>query len=220
MIEDILEYYEVEIARELGSGEVLCFCPFHTGDSGDPKLQVNIISDIFHCWSCGAKGNYIDFIKLKENITEYRDALVFLNKITSNSNYDVAILKNKFDRLGQKKEKFVERDFKKARFAYLSKIGDLKIELYDLFKEKTKFYFEILKSIEKKTILNNTEDIERYINYYNPEVDFCLQYIDYTVGRLDEIFLVCQTNEKLHSFYNYACKEIEWLKKMIRQRVR
>ena len=50
-------------------------CPFHEDDKA--SLSVNASKGVFHCFGCGAKGNVIQFVAKKENITD-REAAVKL----------------------------------------------------------------------------------------------------------------------------------------------
>jgi DNA primase catalytic core len=48
-------------------------CPFH--DDKKPSLRVTPAKGLFHCMSCGAAGNVIQFVAKKENITVKEAAL-------------------------------------------------------------------------------------------------------------------------------------------------
>ena len=62
----VLAHYGIEpkgkgIARTI-------HCPFHTDKMASCK--VNLGRKIFHCFGCGAKGNVLDFVRLKEGLLE------------------------------------------------------------------------------------------------------------------------------------------------------
>jgi len=52
-------------------------CPFHS--DRDPSLSVSADYRAFRCWSCGAHGDVIEFIKRIHNIS-FIQALEFLEK--------------------------------------------------------------------------------------------------------------------------------------------
>lgn len=53
--------------------KVNCTCHLHN-DSSPGSLHINSKTGNFHCFSCGSKGNLINFLMSKHNIT-YKEAL-------------------------------------------------------------------------------------------------------------------------------------------------
>jgi len=50
-------------------------CPFH--NDKHPSFKVNLDTQTFHCFSCGAHGDVIDFIQKLHNLS-FKDALKYL----------------------------------------------------------------------------------------------------------------------------------------------
>lgn len=68
-IQEILTNYGIDYAEV--KDDLLIRCPFHNDQN--PSLSVKKKNGIFHCWSCGAKGNIISFVMMYEHIT-YNEA--------------------------------------------------------------------------------------------------------------------------------------------------
>jgi DNA primase len=50
-----------------GSGaQARLLCPFH--DDARPSCSVNLSKRVFHCFSCGAAGNVLDFVHRMEGL--------------------------------------------------------------------------------------------------------------------------------------------------------
>lgn len=47
--------------------EMVGLCPFH--DDHRPSLNVSNVKQIFKCWACGAGGDVIKFVQMRENLT-------------------------------------------------------------------------------------------------------------------------------------------------------
>jgi DNA primase len=48
------------------SGELRALCPFHEDKS--PSMFINIEKRLFNCFGCGAGGNVVEFVRLKESL--------------------------------------------------------------------------------------------------------------------------------------------------------
>ena len=49
--------------------ELLANCPVHkNGNEKKPSFCVNIPTGMYHCFTCGIKGNYVDFVAMQHNI--------------------------------------------------------------------------------------------------------------------------------------------------------
>src|SRR5690348_10169367 len=68
-----LEHYGVNWLRKSGK-ELRGRCPIHKGDGGD-AFYANEEKNAFHCFSCDAKGNVLDFVAAMENCTVRDSAL-------------------------------------------------------------------------------------------------------------------------------------------------
>jgi len=73
------------------SGDTLVHCPFpHTDNHGNqymesrPSMSIDIVKGIYHCFSCGKKGNELNFIKEFKQIDH--EQAILLQKILNESN--------------------------------------------------------------------------------------------------------------------------------------
>jgi DNA primase len=67
---EILSNYGIKIHDEK-QNDYLTLCPFHNDNS--PSFSIRKDNGVYHCWSCGAKGNLVTFVKNIEHIS-YDDA--------------------------------------------------------------------------------------------------------------------------------------------------
>jgi DNA primase len=68
--EPVLDRYGVHLKGE--GAERTGPCPFH--EDARPSFSVNVEKRVFHCFGCGAKGNVLDFVARKENVSIRRAA--------------------------------------------------------------------------------------------------------------------------------------------------
>lgn len=66
--------------------QYVCLCPFH--DDKNPSFGVNDEKGLYHCFSCGAKGNTIGFVMAIEQVP-YKEAVT---KILHATDIDVSTL--------------------------------------------------------------------------------------------------------------------------------
>jgi DNA primase len=64
---DIVDVVGEHLALKRKGREMLGLCPFH--DDHKPSLNVNPAKQIFKCFACGAGGNVIQFVQMRENLT-------------------------------------------------------------------------------------------------------------------------------------------------------
>jgi len=65
------------IAATKQGQSVFCTCPFHSHDGqaeNKPSLSIDTDKNIYHCFSCGAKGNVIQFVQAMDKIG-FREAV-------------------------------------------------------------------------------------------------------------------------------------------------
>ena len=60
----ILHHYSIDWLRASGD-ELIGRCPIHQGE-GIRTFHVNLTKNVFNCFSCGAQGGILDFVKAKE----------------------------------------------------------------------------------------------------------------------------------------------------------
>ena len=54
---------------KIQGNELLASCPVHkNGNEKKPSFCVNIPTGMYHCFTCGIKGNYVDFVSMQHNI--------------------------------------------------------------------------------------------------------------------------------------------------------
>jgi len=113
---EILERYNIEHKLE-GNSEVLFLCPFHDDHSlGSAKF--NLVEEIYHCFSCGAKGNIYTFVANIENCS-----LAQAEQIINGSTITAEQIKNKkFGVQGYQYQKMVAYLTK----SILTKLSELK----------------------------------------------------------------------------------------------
>lgn len=59
-------YAEIEGAKITGDNLIGC-CPFH--QDRKPSFSVNLTNGLYKCFSCGAEGNYLDYLAARRGIT-------------------------------------------------------------------------------------------------------------------------------------------------------
>jgi len=64
---DITEVISEHLKLEKKGKEMVGLCPFHTDHK--PSLYVNPSKQIFKCFACGAGGDVLKFVQMKENLT-------------------------------------------------------------------------------------------------------------------------------------------------------
>ena len=72
-MEIILAHYKISGLRKNGD-ELVGRCPVHQGD-GQRAFHVNLAKNAFHCFSCRARGNVLDFVAAMEKCS-VRDAAI------------------------------------------------------------------------------------------------------------------------------------------------
>jgi DNA primase len=61
----VLKHYGIAFTQ-MPSGELRALCPFHEDKS--PSMFINIEKRLFNCFGCGAGGNIVEFVRLKESL--------------------------------------------------------------------------------------------------------------------------------------------------------
>ena len=74
---DIVEIVGERVALTRHGKDFVGLCPFHPDHK--PSLSVSPSKQIFKCWSCGAGGDAIRFVQLRDRV-DFRDALATLAK--------------------------------------------------------------------------------------------------------------------------------------------
>jgi len=210
VIEDVLDFYNILQEEQLSADEVLCTCPFHDGDSG-PKLQVNIFSDIFHCWSCKAGGNYLKFIMLKEGFSTYNEASDFYTNIILGG-YNVEKLHSRLHSSLNRVNYKHENNFQLLRNQIFQKVQELIISVYDIIPEN---YFVTRFNLFKLVQMNRIS-VDLYFKFINERLENEIQLLDVQLDRLSILINVCTDENKLYSYFKYVVKVIEWQKQRIK----
>lgn len=66
--EDVLRHYKVEVHRKGNQHQGPCPLPGHTGSGTAPSFSANLERGVFHCFSCGGKGNVLEFAAIMEGV--------------------------------------------------------------------------------------------------------------------------------------------------------
>ena len=69
----------IELKPSGSAGDLKGLCPFH--DDNEPSMIVTPTKGLFHCMSCGAAGNVIQFVSKLDGITEREAALALLDAV-------------------------------------------------------------------------------------------------------------------------------------------
>lgn len=77
-IAQVVQSYGIEL-KPSSRGDLKGLCPFH--DDSKPSMIVTPAKGLFHCMSCGAAGNVIQFVAKKESLTEREAALKLIAAI-------------------------------------------------------------------------------------------------------------------------------------------
>ena len=64
---DIVEVIGEHVSLKKKGREMVGLCPFHADHR--PSMNVSIVKQIFKCFACGAGGNVIQFVQMRENLT-------------------------------------------------------------------------------------------------------------------------------------------------------
>ena len=67
---EVLDRYGVELVKL----RTQCPLPGHQGERKNKPFSVKEDGRAFHCWSCGAKGNVLEFVRLMERLDKASDA--------------------------------------------------------------------------------------------------------------------------------------------------
>jgi DNA primase len=67
-IEQVLAYHGIDWLRKTGN-ELRGRCPIHSGAEGDRAFHVNVEKNIFHCFSCGAKGGVLELAAALDGVS-------------------------------------------------------------------------------------------------------------------------------------------------------
>lgn len=66
--DDVLRHYKVEVKSKGEQHHGPCPLPGHSGSKSAPSFSANLKRGIFHCFSCGAKGNLLEFAALMSGV--------------------------------------------------------------------------------------------------------------------------------------------------------
>ncbi|GAH69598.1 unnamed protein product, partial [marine sediment metagenome] len=64
---DIVDVISEHVSLKKKGREMVGLCPFH--DDHRPSLNVNVNKQIFKCFACGAGGDVLKFVQMRENLT-------------------------------------------------------------------------------------------------------------------------------------------------------
>ena len=73
----VIQRYGIELKKQ--GADYVGLCPFH--DDHNPSMRVTSAKGLYHCMSCGAAGNVIQFVAKKENISDKAAALKLTGSI-------------------------------------------------------------------------------------------------------------------------------------------
>lgn len=75
MSNDIVDYASSYLTLKKSGRSYMACCPFHHEKT--PSFHIDRDKQLFHCFGCGASGNFVQFVMRMEGL-DYRDAIRFL----------------------------------------------------------------------------------------------------------------------------------------------
>ena len=156
-------------------GNYKCICPFHK--DSNPSMTVSPAKQIYKCFSCGAGGNAINFVKSIENISY------------------VEAIKKLAERIGEQVEEFElkGKDLEEH---------ELKVACRKAMKDAALFYHKELKEEKNKEFLQyalkrmeQTTIDEELIGYANGGVYKHLKELGYSTETLNQAGLITISND-------------------------
>lgn len=75
MANDIVDYASSFMSLKKSGKSYMACCPFHNEKT--PSFHIDRDKQLFHCFGCGASGNFVQFVMRMEGL-DYRDAIRFL----------------------------------------------------------------------------------------------------------------------------------------------
>lgn len=176
---DILSSYGLQY-KERGDDYIL-LCPFH--QDKNPSFSIDKKTGIYHCWSCGEKGNLVTFVQKFEGIE--KDEAV--KKVYGNDNLKITRVEKEDDEENLYKQE-IERDKEGDgleieeiyQFLYYLLYPAKKILLIDSY---TEFDIESLKKEEDFEFLFQRQ---KDLNEKNPGYNICKKrtLLDYVVKEI------------------------------------
>ena len=64
---DIVDVISEHVSLKRKGREMVGLCPFH--EDHKPSMNVNNVKQIFKCFACGAGGDVIKFVQMRENLS-------------------------------------------------------------------------------------------------------------------------------------------------------
>jgi len=69
-IQKLAKWIGIRVAKTTGSGELICYCPFHKGGmEKHPSFGINS-EGLWNCFSCGRRGNLVHLVSAMKGITQ------------------------------------------------------------------------------------------------------------------------------------------------------
>lgn len=113
MSNDIIDYASAFITIKKNGKNYMACCPFHNEKT--PSFSIDRDKQLFHCFGCGASGNFVQLVMRLENL-DYKDAL---KQLADRAN--ITIPENgikESNALSRKKDSIAEMNKIAARFFY------------------------------------------------------------------------------------------------------
>ena len=78
LVADTLGTLENRKAK-IKENELTCCCPFH--DEDDPSFGIDLHKGVYHCFTCGEKGNMVQFVSKLKDIPVSKAKEIVLNEV-------------------------------------------------------------------------------------------------------------------------------------------
>lgn len=113
MANDIVDYASSFMTIKKNGKNYMACCPFHNEKT--PSFSINRDKQLFHCFGCGASGNFVQLVMRLEGL-DYKDAL---RQLADRANITIPETGSRqSDALTAKKEQILEMNKIAARFFY------------------------------------------------------------------------------------------------------
>lgn len=113
MANDIVDYASSFLSLKKSGRSYMACCPFHNEKT--PSFHIDRDKQLFHCFGCGASGNFVQFVMRMEGL-DYRDAIKLLAERAGISIPENGIRQS--TEITKKKDTIIEMNRTAARYFY------------------------------------------------------------------------------------------------------
>jgi hypothetical protein len=105
LLSTLVKHYVKTPLKPLRKDEYQCLCPFHADKN--PSMGINDEKGLYHCFSCGAKGNTVGFVMALHGVA-FREAKMIIQNIShSMENHNTTFLMSKNITIRSNQHKYI-----------------------------------------------------------------------------------------------------------------